>query len=118
MILIFVMLFVVCNACTGDYNCNGCNVCVNQTCMPFDTGEKCIPPNNDIASDLQLYYNFFYLQSVLITDFRCLPYGVSVKYVKGLPSNTNMTKQEFTNKYKHLISLECNGWGFVPIENL
>lgn len=101
-----------------DYQCKECTVCINQTCVPFDIGEDCIPPNNDIANDLKLYYEFFYLQAVQVNGFRCLPYGVSVNFVRGMPMNTNMTKEEFTRRYNSLVTSECDNWAFIPIENL
>ncbi len=109
-----ILLLTLASACKYEYQCTGCTTCVNNTCMAFDEGENCIPDNHaDIKRDLKLYYEFYYLQSVSIEEYRCLPFGVSVRFVKGLPMESNMTKDYFNMNYRGLIERDCEGWGYI-----
>lgn len=111
-VLLFLLL-VYAKACK-EYECTGCTTCVNSTCMAFDEGENCIPVNHvALKRDLDLYYEFYYLQSVSIEEYRCLPFGVSVRFVKGLPKDTNMTKDYFNANYMGLMQRDCDGWAIA-----
>jgi len=102
------------DTCEYEHQCIGCTTCVNNTCLAFNEGENCIPDNHvDIKRDLELYYEFYYLQSVSIEEYRCLPFGVSVRFVKGLPMESNMTKDYFNTNYIGLIGRDCENWSIV-----
>ena len=102
-------------ACKYEYECKNCTVCVNTTCLPFDVGEKCIPNNHEeISTDIKLYYEFYYLQHVLIEEYRC-NHGISVRFTKGMPMESNITKEYFDDYYKNLIVKECEGWSYVKL---
>jgi hypothetical protein len=101
-------------ACKYEYECDGCTTCVNSTCLAFNVGENCIPENHaEIKNDLELYYEFYYLQNVEIEEYRCLDYGVSVRFTTGMESSTNMTKDYFNKHYKELMVKDCEGWGYI-----
>ena len=111
---LLLLLISITSACKYEYQCDGCTTCVNNTCMAFNEGENCIPDNqDDIKRDLGLYYEFYYLQSVSIEEYRCLPFGVSVRFVKGLPMESNMSKGYFNKNYMGLIERDCEGWGYI-----
>ena len=96
--------------CKYEHECNDCTVCINNTCLPFNTGEKCIPENHvEITNDLELYY----LQTVKIEEYRCQDYGVSVRFTTGMKSSANMTKDYFNKHYKELMVKDCEGWGYI-----
>jgi len=100
-------------SCKYEHECNGCTVCINNTCLPFNVGEKCIPANHvEIKKDLELYYEFYYLRRVQIEEYRCLDYGISVRFTT-LPMESNMTKDYFDKHYKELLVKDCEGWGYI-----
>ena len=83
--------------------------------MAFNEGENCIPYNHaEIKRDLELYYEFYYYQYISIEEYRCLPFGISVRFLKGLPMQSNMTKNYFVNNYLSLMTRECDGWSYIP----
>jgi len=101
-------------ACKYEYECDGCTTCVNSTCLAFNVGENCIPENHvEIKNDLELYYEFYYLQKVQIEEYRCQDYGVSVRFTTGMESSIDMTKDYFNKHYKELMVKDCEGWGFI-----
>jgi len=98
--------------CKYEHECDGCTTCVNSTCLPFNIGERCIPENHvEIKRDLELYYEFYYLQRVKIEEYRC-NHGISVRFTTG-PMESNMTKKYFDERYKGLMYIECEGWGYI-----
>ena len=101
------------NTCKYEHECNVCTVCINNVCLPFNTGKKCIPELHDeIKRDLELYYEFYYIRSVEIEEYRCLDYGISVRFTtKSMESN--MTKDYFNKHYKELMVKDCEGWSFI-----
>jgi hypothetical protein len=106
------------DTCEYEHQCTGCTTCVNNLCMAFDEGENCIPDNHvDIKRDLELYYEFYYLQSVSIEEYRCLPFGVSVRFVKGLSIESYMSEDYFNKNYMGLIERDCEGWGYIYTTN-
>ena len=110
---LFLLLAAV-SACKYEYQCKGCTTCVNNTCLAFDEGENCIPNNHlDIKRDLELYYELFYLRTVAIEEYRCLPFGVSVRFTVGMPMESNMTKEYFYDNYMELLVRDCEGWGYI-----
>ena len=107
------LLLTVVAACKYEYECKDCTTCSNSTCVRFDVGESCIPYNHkEIQNDLELYYDFYYLQHVAVEEYRC-NHGVSVRFTKGLPMESNMTKKYFDEHYKGLMVRECEGWAFI-----
>jgi len=116
---VLLLLIGIASACKYEYQCTGCTSCVNNTCMAFNEGEDCIPDNHaQIKRDLELYYEFYYLQSVSIEEYRCLPFGISVRFVKGLPMESNMTKDYFNTNYVGLVERDCEGWGYITYKNV
>ena len=108
------LMLTVASACKYEYECNGCTTCVNNICLSFDEGENCIPDNHvDIRRNLELYYEFFYLRHVAIEEFRCLPFGVSVRFILGMPMESNITKDYFYDNYNELLKRDCDGWGYL-----
>ena len=101
------------NTCKYEHECNDCTACINNTCLPFNTGKKCIPKLHDeIKRDLELYYEFYYMRSVEIEEYRCLDYGISVRFTTW-PMESNMTKDYFNKHYKELMVKDCEGWSFI-----
>ena len=118
MLLLLFTLLTLTNACTQEYECYGCTVCVENKCMPIDMGEACIPPNSDIEKDLKLYYEFYYFFNIMINEYKCSTHGVSVAYITGLPMESNITKEYFNKNYKNLVTKDCGSWAFIPNENI
>ena len=101
----------------GEWDCTGCTTLIHSECQPFNIGENCIPFNYDeLVRDLKLYRAFFYLEDILIEEFRCLDYGVSVRYVSAthLKDDENIKKEYFDTHYKGYFTRDCENWSFSP----
>lgn len=100
------------NTCKYEHECKDCTVCINNTCLPFNVGKKCIPETHyEIKRDLELYYEFYYLRLVQIEEYRC-NHGVSVRFTT-VPMESNMTKDYFNKHYTELLLKDCEGWGYI-----
>lgn len=113
---LFYLFLPVVLACKYEFECEDCTTCYNNTCVDYDRGELCIPDNADeIKQELQLYHEFYYLRNVAVEEYRCNPYGISVKYIIGMPMNSNLTKDYFNEHYKGSVTRECENWVFIAI---
>lgn len=113
-LLLPLLLGTVC-ARLGEWDCRGCTVLVHQTCMPYDIGEDCLPNKySELVRDLKLYRRFYYLEDVLIEEFRCLEYGISVRYATRY-DGVGMERDRFDLLYKGYFTRECDeSWSFAP----
>ena len=106
-------------ACKYEFQCEHCTTCYNNTCVDYDRGELCIPDNAiDIKNDIQLYHEFYYMRNIVVEEYRCNSYGVSVKFLVGLPMVSNLTKDDFNEQYQGSIMRECENWAFAGINKI
>ena len=116
LLLLIILYIPFIRSCKYEFECEHCTTCYNNTCVDYDRGELCIPDNAiDIKNDIQLYHEFYYLRNVAVEEYRCNPHGISVKYIIGLPMNSNLTKDYFNEHYKGSITRECENWVFIGI---
>jgi hypothetical protein len=113
--LLLTLFFGMASGRLGEWDCGGCTVLIDQKCMAYDIGEKCMPDNyKELVRDFRLYREFYYLEEVLIEDFRCLDYGISLRFVRGMEVGSNLTRDEYNLLYKGYFTKECENWSFAP----